>query len=289
MLYDQAVAIVMCDLGDKPEQRAAQSALKSTLMTAHRIERDLKADLEVLKDSMMRFWRDRKIDPELTPHEQKSIKQDNQALKIQRRDWLRQVYVPSLQQIGLSMNKIKALIKESRGLFYLKDDGIFLADHTKLAEIYVGNAAFEEKSDATNGAIRPIYQKKGILRIRIDKREATEYIKDDFGRMTRRYAYVEKNYDVFKLILEAVDGLSGKNVGVLGVQEKLHGNAFRIGPGTLKKWDLGDKKVGTNLDFRQLAHINQEEGSTVQRAHPLSSTSKHLHGNEGYRFGRHDG
>lgn len=289
MLYDQAVAIVMCDLGDKPEQRAAQGALKSTLMTAHRIERDLKADLEGLKDSVMRLWRDHQIDPELTPLEKKSVQKDNQALKMNRRDWLRQVYVPSLQQIGLSMNKIKALIKESRGLFYLKGDGIFLADDTQLAEIYVGNAAFEEKSDATGGAIRQIYQKKGILRTRIGKSEATEYIKDDFGRMTRRYAYVEKNYDVFKLILGAADGLSGKSVGILGTEENLRGNPFRIGPGTLKKWDLGDKQVGTNLDFRQLAHLNQEEGSTVQRAHPLSSTSKHLHGNEGYRFGRRDG
>lgn len=43
------------------------------------------------------------------------------------------------------------------------------------------------------------------------------------------------------------------------------------------------------MSDRELAFVNQEDGSTIQRGLALSSTSKHLHGNEGYRFGKSDG
>jgi hypothetical protein len=274
MPYDKAIAITLTPLPPNTDNRAqgrAQSRLQNWLADKHRGERERKRELEDRKDRRMRELVDVEGD-----------KAGNRERKNQRRDFLRNEYVPVLRQIGMSRANLAQFMNDENCPYVLRDGQFYERGQpdAPLATLHTGHDAFEQVPPQGNLA-RPVFQKKGVLQS-VSRPQKTEYILDDFGRETRRYAYVEKDWDVFLLILGREDGLSGKSVQALG------GDPRAISANTAKKWGV-QGNVGGRLTPQELAHINQEEGSTVQRAHPLASTSKHLHGNEGYRFGKMSG
>ncbi len=137
----------------------------------------------------------------------------------------------------------------------------------EIATILKGNKAFSLKKKQPKGAQRQVHQKGE------DEENEGEYIKDDRNVMTRRYAYVEKNYWQFMEFLHTnhMEGRYQKFIRAAG-----GGNGR---PDVLNNDNPMVKKTqrvkGQRLSLEQLAFTHQYWGSgSQQRGLSLTSTPK---------------
>jgi hypothetical protein len=151
-----------------------------------------------------------------------------------------------------------------------------------LITLYQGDAAFVQQTPAGAGMPRAVYTKLGK-----DPGRNNEYVKDDKGVFTRRYAYVEKNKYQFR---------------DLANQGKLEGRFSQDPvPRSPRAYNAIDKKAreqvrplpGGNVftDAYQLAYVHQELGSgPQQRGVSATSTPRHaVFSNQGKSFRTRDG
>ena len=282
MPYGDPISFTRCEANVEKQTREMEQ-LEDWLTQKYRDERQAKADLERRKsDKMFELMNQGNKGEEGSP-ERPNFNKNNRERKAERQQWLRDVYVPELRNIGISRQKLDRLIGEGGCPYEIRNEKIYeTGSDIPIVNIHTGNDAFESVAVDGSNLSRPVFQKKGKKVFR-ESTEKTQYIRDDLGRVTRRYAYVEKAWDVFELImLRDATGLPGREVNAL------HGNPKFASPRTAGKWGTSGG-AGADLSDRELAFINQEQGSSVQRGHPLASTPKHLHGNEGHRFGKRDG
>ena len=269
MPYDKSLAIVPCAVSG--EYRNKQNRVQKCIDGLRQTEKIRKELLEELKSEMMYEYRDRGED-----------KGQDKKFKEERRRWLQDVYVPSLRSVGARVRDLEDCLPSFAHLVELPAGGgaaapkysiRVKADQKPLFDIYEGEAAFE--LDPAAGAVaRPVYRKRGANK---------QYVKDDLGRFTRRYAFAEKSMNAFVHLIMA-DEMVGKSV-----HSDLGGDPFAKGPFAKSKYEYLESGDADRMTARELAFVNQEDGSTTQRALALASTAKPLHGNEGYRFGRFNG
>ena len=269
MPHGQPISIVRKTVG--PRLRPIQETLERIFATMREMERIRKRILETRKDLEMLRLMDLP-----NPDNDKGVATQNAQLKGQRQGWLRDVYVPELKQIGITKQDLVSRLPGGVGL---KGSLICLATGEVLFELLEGNAAFRE--------VMPKEPLRRKVYVKLDEvlspgRAPKEYVRDHFGRYTRRFAFIEKPWDVFLILLES-GSLRGKAVG------ELKGDPFSK-TGTVRlKYDFPESGQNPQMSVRELAFVNQEDGSTTQRALALGSTSNSLHGNEGYRFGKLNG
>jgi hypothetical protein len=259
MPYGDHLAISPCKV--EPQLVSLQVAVENLIRAIRATEKASKALLEAEKDLNM-F----------------TMKGHGQAEMGARRDWLERVYVPRLRQIGLTRQELARRLGQS---FRVTDHAITTSWGAKLFDLYEGEDAFELVMP-TEALERRIFCKKGDLQqgtVGVVK----HYVKDDIGQFTRRYAYVEKPWDVFKILLVKSE-LIGKDVVT-----KLGGDPYSKGNFAKAKYNFPQTGDQGKMSIRELAFVNQEDGSTTQRGLALSSTAKGLHGNQGFRFGNHEG
>jgi hypothetical protein len=136
----------------------------------------------------------------------------------------------------------------------LKFDIALLTIHTDPGEAYV------KVADGT----RALYEKKGSAEIG----GTTQYVKDDDGIFTRRYATMWKGKDVLKSLLDTESGyVKGKFATADGsklpaVADPLakDDNVFKVQDFEGKK-SLPNKTTGATLNTREMLHVHQELGS----------------------------
>ena len=151
-----------------------------------------------------------------------------------------------------------------------------------LVDFYRGDDAFVPKTVLGQALQRPVYQKRGKA-----PGASNEYVKDDMGVFTRRYAYVEKNKYQFRDL--ANDGrLAGRYPTDVSKRVAPAYNAIdkdvrgRIG---------GLPASKTFASGYHLAYVHQELGSGYQqRGVSASATGKHtIFSNQGKPFRTRDG
>ncbi|MGE3179425.1 MAG: hypothetical protein AB7O32_18280, partial [Vicinamibacterales bacterium] len=159
------------------------------------------------------------------------------------------------------------------------------------ARILVGADAFapSAQADPTRGIHRPTFKKLG--------KDGQEYVKDDLGTYTRRYAYMEKSYHQV---------MAYKETGLLtGKTQDMLGAATGTNPALVNPLAFGDQHLtgperalvqgqGPDADApkRTLAYAHQWKGSGPgQRGLSLASTPKDeaVYGNAGDSFRSADG
>jgi hypothetical protein len=149
-----------------------------------------------------------------------------------------------------------------------------------IGTMYVGNAAFEMKEGKDDlGVERDIWVKRGQKK----KAGAKEYIKDDWGTITRRYAYAEK---------------SGEQISSLTTNKSLKGRYMQDAEDVNDALTASDAtsemliptrkesvEGGGTLSTEEMLFLHQEKGSgPEQRGVSISSTPKLLFGNSGEAF-----
>ena len=258
MPYGEQLSIHPCEV--KPSLQPLQASIGRLIICIRATEKARKAALEARKNLLVY---------------QHLVMADN---KKARQTYLRDVYPQELKTIGVTLTTLRARM---HNIAIVEENGIYVSlagSKEKMFDILIGDDAFE-RIVGGEGLLRPVYVKKrGIL-----SEQEKHYVKDHFRRFTRRYAYVEKPWDVFEILLRD-QALRGKNVPDLG------GDPRKKNASVAQKYDFAESVHDhARMSIRELAFVNQEDGSTVQRGLPLGSTPKALHGNEGYRFGRFDG
>ena len=200
---------------------------------------------------------------------QKAVKKLFNDRDGERRDYLRNQYVPALRQIGITPEKLKArlpntLQMEAGGA----DEQIIKYDGMIVYKILTGNNAFEKVDTGEVGLARDVYVKKGSNK---------QYIEDDRGVFTRRFAYAEKS----KKQMDAT----------LNVNKPLLGRYAEAGNSLYKKSDRIKETYGfttgpdEDMNVAEMLYVHQEKGSgDEQRGVSISSTNKPLHGNSGDEF-----
>ncbi len=159
-------------------------------------------------------------------------------------------------------------------------------DDNLVATLTVGLGAFVEKADAD----APEGQRKVFTRDSGDG--AKQYVADDNGIPTRRYAYVEKSIHQF-VELSATGAMAGR-------YQRLHEALGVWDPSKLKKIAEHESEIivakntplVTTLTSAQLAVLHQWTGSgTTQRGLSLTSTPREnaVYGNAGESFREADG
>ncbi|MGQ3014146.1 MAG: eCIS core domain-containing protein [Flavobacteriales bacterium] len=159
--------------------------------------------------------------------------------------------------------------------------------------ILSGKDAFVKIVDKGDGGIeRDVYKKLGKK-----DGENNQYVLDDFGNHTRRYAYMEKSYHQW---------MAYKEQGFLtGKTQSLMGAATGVSPDRVDPADFDRQHLTTaERDYRDsvpegpgkskkvLAHLHQWKGSGPgQRGLSLTSTAKDeaIYGNQGESFRSDDG
>jgi hypothetical protein len=258
MPYGEQLSIHPCEV--KPSLEPLQASIGRLIISIRATEKARKAALEARKNLLVY---------------QHLVMEDN---KKARQTYLRDIYPQELKTIGVTITTLRARM---HNIAIVEENGIYVSlggSKEKMFHILTGDDAFE-KIVGEEGLLRPVYVKKhGIL-----SEKEKHYVKDHFLRFTRRYAYVEKPWDVFDILLTN-QVLKGKHV------PDLEGDPRRKSASVAQKYDFAESvNDHARMSIRELAFVNQEDGSTVQRGLPLGSTPKALHGNEGYRFGRFDG
>jgi hypothetical protein len=254
MPYGRPIAILKCEV--PPNLKTLQNIVLERLRIRHEREKVLKQCTELRKEHAMLLNLG-----------------TGKANVDARRKYLMETYVPEVRHIGMTTDSLREMF--GHGVVY--HHGEISAMGTVLFRVLEGDEAFEKIP--TEGALhRQLYVKRGIF-----GKDNKHYVKDDGGRFTRRFAYVEKDWRVFEILLRETE-LRGKDVPT-----KLGGDPYSKGPTVKAKYDFSESDGSDRMSKREMAFINQEDGSTIQRALPLGSSSKHLHGNEGFRFGKPDG
>ncbi|PZO52922.1 MAG: hypothetical protein DCF15_13170 [Phormidesmis priestleyi] len=140
---------------------------------------------------------------------------------------------------------------------------------------------------------REIYQKLGK-----EAGENNEYVKDDFGNYTRRYAYMEKNYHQWMAYQEQ-GYLTGNTQDLIGSVTGT--SAMKVDPTNFDQQQLTDNEEAVHRKYKSkdgdtnkliLAYLHQWQGSGPgQRGLSLTSTPTDdaVYGNKGEPFKSSDG
>lgn len=150
-----------------------------------------------------------------------------------------------------------------------------------LITLYQGDAAFVQQTPVGPGMPRAVYTKLGK-----DPGRNNEYVKDDKGVFTRRYAYVEKNKYQFRDLA---------NQGLLAgryPQDPRYGARPYNEIGKDARKQVPSLPPDANFtDAYQLAYVHQELGSgPQQRGVSATSTPRHaVFSNQGESFRTRDG
>ncbi len=165
-------------------------------------------------------------------------------------------------------------------------DQIKTADGTVLITFYHKDEAFVQKvaPDAPSGIHRAVYSKRGK-----SAGPKNEYVKDDKGVFTRRYAYIEKNKYQFRDLAnrQILEGRyptqQSERSGApqaYNVIDKFAGKQVRALP-----------SAATFTDAYQLSYLHQELGSGHQQrgVSATSSPKHHIFSNAGESFRTKDG
>lgn len=258
MPYGDHLAIRPCQV--EPSLRPLQAAAERLIVAIRATEKAKKGLLEIIKDLKMY---------ELKGHGQDKMKA--------RRDWLETNYVPELRKIGITRAELTKRLGKS---VIVGGDAITTLQGEKLFDLFEGDAAFE-RVDTGEALERTVYRKKGVLQQ--GSIGEKHYIQDDEGNFTRRFAYVEKPWDAFKIMLINRE-LIGKDVAT-----RLGGDPYSKGEMAKAKYDYPETGGDGPMSRREMVFVNQEDGSSVQRGLAITSTTKAIHGNQGFRFGNPDG
>jgi hypothetical protein len=155
-----------------------------------------------------------------------------------------------------------------------------------IGTLYSGEEAFEPTpfvaSSPSSGLKRDVYRKRGK-----PEGNANEYVKDDKGVFTRRYAYVEKNKYQFRDLINT-GSIEGRFV--TDPSKKNKPTYTTVGSGVRNQVPkLPEGKAFTNA--YQLAYVHQELGSgPQQRGVSATSTPQHdVFSNQGVSFKSEDG
>ncbi len=264
---------------------AAQEAIADAINRVKKAEGKAKADLE----------------------QQKNDKMASISREGERQSYLFNTFVPGLRTIGLSKAKLETEFGKLKVVTDFKQRvkqlpvGNFgntaiawttgaktwectmtvLGDKFTLVRLYQGDSGYEVSiPKGTGGVQRAVYAKKlGLLSARNDfKKGPNQYVKDDNGVLTRRYAYDYKTLGACKHLMEVEGGaLKGRYVA--------QGKEIKsIDPALRGMYSLDQSK--TALMKEEVVFVNQEKGSgDQQRGICLSSSpDKVIHGNKGETF-----
>jgi len=187
-------------------------AIAEKLTEIRKYERGAKQTLEQKKDSIM-------SEAEKPPQGQ------------DKHTYLFKSYVPALRQIGISLQKLQLkqtdfstavqdilkTIHTGKTSASIESQTLYVKLHANSAwavgpakasipivKFLVGREGFFKKNIATP---RPVYEKR-TLNVQDFKKGPNEYVEDDAGFMTRRYAYAEKSR-------EGIDGLIRGNYAAM--------------------------------------------------------------------------
>lgn len=171
-----------------------------------------------------------------------------------------------IQLIQTTRPFVKGTLKlNGTKIVYHHKSGDGLDRSAEIAEIKKGEKAFKRKNDQRQDTKRDLFS-KGID-------NTGDHVQDDRGTMTRRYAYVEKNYYQFMEFVHTnhMEGRYQKFIRAAGA-----GNGR---PDVLNNDDPMVKQVqrikGDQLTLEQLAFTHQYWGSgSQQRGLSLTSTAK---------------
>jgi Domain of unknown function (DUF4157) len=178
------------------------------------------------------------------------------------------------KQLSLADNKVT---------YHHHTGDVVIADLRKGLEAYA-----ESKAPAPKNQVRPVFHKKGLEDLTTRDGGPKEYVKDKRGTMTRRYAYVEKNYyQMMEFFM--VEHMTGR------FQQYMSAGANRK-PGIHKITTAMIRNVPTppspQLSDTQVAVAHQMYGSLPeQRGVSLTSTPKTgvTYANTGGNFRTKDG
>ncbi|SEN04454.1 DUF4157 domain-containing protein [Nitrosomonas marina] len=94
-----------------------------------------------------------------------------------------------LLKVSTAFKKNQLSLHNNEIIYHHQNGDIVIADLRK-----GGNAYVSVQHQPTPNQPRQVYHKKGLEDLRTSDGSQKEYVKDSRGAMTRRYAYVEKNY-----------------------------------------------------------------------------------------------
>jgi hypothetical protein len=113
----------------------------------------------------------------------------------------------------------------------------------------------------SSGTARPVFKKKGKEDYAA---EPTEYVQDDSGVYTRRYAYMHKKKDVYEILLGPTGYARGRfdtKIARAATPGKLDPDPEWRKVQAFEAHQLPGKKIGDQLEPRQALHVHQELGS----------------------------
>jgi hypothetical protein len=193
---------------------------------------------------------------------------------------LKNTYTKDIGAIGLTPQKVVDHPDfKSKGFSYEEATGTVKHGTHVIAKLLTGDQAFALMDPQPTGLARQIYTKLGK-----SAGPNNQYVKDDRGAYTRRYAYVEKDQYQIRTLLQ-----SGKWSGQYQQKQAFGGkavNKYEMDPtlqGIYPNWS--NKGKTTSLTKEEMALIHQEKGSGYQqRGVSLRSTPKEIYGNKGETF-----
>lgn len=188
-------------------------------------------------------------------------------------DSVTKTYAQALDQIAeekvLFLEKLKPPLFHDAATNIITFNRPDMAEAVEIATLRIGDAAFAP--NALEHGLRNTFHKKGMEDNKTQGGDAKEYIEDDLGVKTRRYAYIEKNFyqmmDFFK-----TERMTGR------FQQYLQAGGMTAGPQTSTQ-KAREEVVRGGLDVplttTQIAVAHQELGSSPeQRGVSLASTEK---------------
>lgn len=263
--------------------QALQKLVVNTVLEVKKSQRKRKDDLERTKNDTM----------------------SSTASEIKRQEYLFKTYVPQLRTIGVSKAALEPAISnlkladlfkercktvEPKFVWLLApawtqvDQGLKLqlavsGVKITLLHCYMGASAYEISIEKGTGVQRAVYKKKlGPFSDGTDYTSGpNEYVKDDNGCFTRRYAYGYKTLSACKYLMEtegaALKGRYAQTQDIKSIDKDLR-----------RMYTLPNTKQA--LSKEEMLFVNQEKGSgDQQRGICLSSSpNKVIHGNKGETF-----
>jgi hypothetical protein len=133
---------------------------------------------------------------------------------------------------------------------------------TEVATLFeiITDAASAYTPTTVEGSVRPVFSKKNFLD---PSEQSTQYVMDDDGVYTRRYAVLHKRRSALKMLLD--NGYLRGRYAPMGAKSLGENEALQEDPNIFKVQDFETvslrRDAGTNLNLRQMLHVHQELGS----------------------------
>ncbi len=186
-------------------------------------------------------------------------------------------YIEQLRDIGLTPERLTSNPSFSGlGFTYDKDTQKVFAGKHLIATLHSGEDAFVLMDPQPSGVQREVYRKRGK-----SPGDNNQYVKDDRGVFTRRYAYVEKSKYQVRSLLQT-GSMTGQYQDKLVLGGK-SGDKYQMDNSLRQQYQLPPRTGG--LTPETMAFVHQEKGSGYQqRGLSLRSTPREVYGNQGESF-----